>query len=155
MSALRRFIMVMGLLLYVPSALPAQEQDWNQLIEGARREGKVVVSGPPNPDVRRDLPARFKKRFGIPLESIGGRSSVLAGKLRVERRVGTFTVDVAISGTETAATIFYAEKMIEPLRHVPDHVLIPQPGTQYFEFDWDFIFKHKKRVIARMGELLR
>lgn len=38
---------------------------------------------------------------------------------------------------------------------VPDHVLIPQPGAQYFEFDWDFIFKHKKRVIARMGELLR
>ena len=100
MSALRRFIMVMGLLLYVPSAIPAQtqEQDWNQLIACARREGKVVVSGPPNPDVRRDLPARFKKRFGIPLEYIGGRSSVLAGKLRVERRVGTFTLDVAISG---------------------------------------------------------
>ena len=110
MSALRRFIMIMGLLLYVPSAIPAQEQDWNQLIAGARREGKVVVSGPPNPDVRRDLPARFKKRFGIPLEYIGGRSSVFAGKLRVERRVGTFTLDVAISGTETVATIFYEEK---------------------------------------------
>ena len=92
MFALRRFIMVMGLLLYVAPALPAQaqEQDWNQLIEGARREGKVVVSGPPNPDVRRDLPARFKKRFGIPLEYIGGRSSVLAGKLRGFSKVSIF-----------------------------------------------------------------
>ncbi len=38
---------------------------------------------------------------------------------------------------------------------VPPHVISPKPGVDYFEFDWDFILKHKKRVIARMGELLR
>ena len=101
-------------LLTVPAW--GQEKEWNQLIAAARREGKVVVSGPPNPDIRRELPAKFKERFGIDLEYIGGRTSVLAGRLRLERRVGHYTVDVSISGTETAATIFYAEKMIEPLR---------------------------------------
>ena len=38
---------------------------------------------------------------------------------------------------------------------VPPNVIIPKPGVDYFEFDWEFIYKHKKRVISRMGELLR
>jgi len=157
------------------------------------------VSGPPNPDVRRDLPARFKKRFGIPLEYIGGRSSGFskvsifkprphpnAGRLFVNpvprtyvrgfgalpfgevrnihprthvRSVLWFGVNWLASKEGLEA---YARGQLNPTTRadidesfLPPHVIIPKPGVDYFEFDWDFILKHKKRVIARMGELLR
>jgi iron(III) transport system substrate-binding protein len=86
------------------------------MVSAARKQGRVVMSGPTDPRIREALPARFKERFGIAVEYIAGRSSELAARLRNERRSGLYTHDVALSGGETAATIFYAEKMLDPMR---------------------------------------
>src|SRR5687768_11789338 len=51
------------------------EKEWNSLIAGAKKEGKVVLAGFPNPDLRKEIPARFKQRFGIPVEYIGANSN--------------------------------------------------------------------------------
>jgi iron(III) transport system substrate-binding protein len=91
------------------------EQQWNQLIVDAKKEGKVVVLAPPDPEVRQALPAAFKKRFGITLEYIGGRSNESSARLRTERNAGVYTVDVTLSGIQTMATIFYREKMLDPV----------------------------------------
>src|SRR5918911_1626869 len=50
------------------------EPAWNALVQAARREGKVVVKGPPTGAVRTALPAAFKERFGVDVEYIGGPS---------------------------------------------------------------------------------
>lgn len=99
-----------------PSGAPADwEKQWNRLILEARKEGKVVVLAPPDPEVRRALPAAFKNRFGVTLDYIGGRSSESSARLRTERNAGVYTVDVALSGIQTMATIFYREKMLDPV----------------------------------------
>ena len=94
----------------------AQEKGWNRLIAGGRQEGKVVVIGSADPAVRVEIPAKFKARFGVTVEYLGGRSGELMSRLQSERRSGLYTVDVIISGAETASTVLYPEKIIDPLR---------------------------------------
>lgn len=76
----------------------------------------MVILAPPDTQVRQALPAAFKARYGIAVDYLGGRSSESAGKMRAERDAGIYTVDVALAGIQTMATIFYREKMLSPLR---------------------------------------
>jgi ABC-type Fe3+ transport system substrate-binding protein len=95
--------------------VPDWETKWNKLIADAKKEGKVVIIAPPDPQVRNALPKAFKDKYGINVEYIGGRSSETAAKLRAERSAGVHTVDVALSGIQTMAAIFYRENMIDPM----------------------------------------
>jgi hypothetical protein len=96
-----------------------QAQGWEQartrLVAAAQREGKVVILAPPDTQVRQALPAAFKARYGVSVDYLGGRSSESAAKMRAERDAGVYTVDVALAGIQTMATIFYREKMLVPL----------------------------------------
>ena len=92
------------------------EKTWNEILTEAKKEGKVVLIGPPDPVVRRELPAAFKARYGIPIEYLGGRLSQIAARLRVERRVGVYTADAFLGSITTTATILYPEKMLDPLK---------------------------------------
>src|SRR5689334_18874580 len=88
----------------------AQAQDrgkqWDDLVAAAKKEGKVVIIAPSDPQVREAIPAGFKARYGITVEYLGGRSSDMAARLRTERASGVYTIDVALSGTLTMASIF-------------------------------------------------
>jgi iron(III) transport system substrate-binding protein len=92
------------------------EKQWAQLVADAKKEGKVVIVAPPDPEVRQALPAAFKAKYGITVEYLGGRSVETAAKLRAERQAGIYSVDVALSGMLTMASIFYSEKMLDPVR---------------------------------------
>jgi iron(III) transport system substrate-binding protein len=107
--------------------VPDWEKKWNQLVADAKKEGKVVIIAPPDPQVRAALPAAFKAKYGITVDYLGGRSSETAAKMRAERNAGVHTVDVALSGIQTMAAIFYREKMIDP---IDDTVLIHPEVTE-------------------------
>ncbi len=91
------------------------QKQWADWQAGAKKEGRVVVAGSPDPEVRKGLLEGFRAKFGLPLEYLSGRSD-LAEKLKAERQAGLSTVDAFFSGTTTFATILYPEKMLEPLR---------------------------------------
>lgn len=97
------------------------EKQWNQLVTDAKKEGKVVIMAPPDPQVREAIPAAFKARYGITVDYLGGRSNETSARLRTERQAGVYTVDVALSGIQTMATIFYREKMLDSLKPVLIH----------------------------------
>ncbi len=117
-------VLALQFLLLICFAVPAWgqkggwEEKWNGILAAARKEGKVVVGGNPVPDLRRDLPAAFRAKFGVPIEYIGRRGSQVVAQLRVERRAGFNTVDVMLTGMGTAAIILYPEKMLDPLKPV-------------------------------------
>ncbi len=116
------------LMMFAPGAMaqaPDWKKSWDETLAAAKKEGKVVVSGPPSQDLRQTLPTAFKQRFGITLEYLGGRSSETATKLRAERQAGVQTFDVMIAGIQTMATILYREKMLDPLRPV---LILPEVG---------------------------
>ncbi len=107
-------------LLLCASVASAQTSDWksrwDQLAAAAQKEGKVVVLGPPDARVRQEVPAAFKARFGVTVEYIGGRSNEASAKLRAERTAGVYSVDVVFAGSDSMAGVYYAEKMLAPLK---------------------------------------
>jgi ABC-type Fe3+ transport system substrate-binding protein len=110
------------------SGAPADwERQWAELIEGARREGSVVFSGPPTPEVRADVTARFKERFGVDVEYLGGRRGDLITRLRSERAAGLYTVDVVVGGATTIVVEFYPERLIDPIRPALIHPEVTDP----------------------------
>jgi iron(III) transport system substrate-binding protein len=92
-------------------------QGWEETLAAAREEGKVVVSGPPIPELRQVLPAAFKARYGISLEYIAARAGAdSATKMRAERQSGIHSIDVVFAGSQSMALFFHRERMLQPLK---------------------------------------
>jgi iron(III) transport system substrate-binding protein len=106
--------------LLLSNAAMAQSADWqkawDETLAGARKEGKVVVAGPPDTQVRQLLPAAFEARYGIKMEYITGRGSDQGAKLRREREAGIYAVDAVLAGSQTMFTVLHREKMLAPLK---------------------------------------
>jgi iron(III) transport system substrate-binding protein len=105
----------------MPSGAAGWQAEWDALVEAAKREGKLVISGPPTPEVRTALPAAFKERFGIEVEYLGGRTTELMAKLKAERVAGQYTLDAMIAGAQSLYTDGYPERMFDPLPPVLIH----------------------------------
>ena len=110
-----RFL-TLAILLFSSSAFAQDASKWDQLVAAAKEEGKVVVIGPPDARVRKDVPDAFKAKYGITVEYIGGRGSETAAKLRAERSAGVYSADVAFGGSDSMSGTYYAEKFIAPLK---------------------------------------
>jgi iron(III) transport system substrate-binding protein len=127
---------------------PDWQKSWNETLAAAKKEGKVVVTGPPDAQVRKVLPAAFKARYGITLEYLGGRSSEMAAKLRAERGAGAglYTVDVMVGGAQTMATILHAEKMIDPIKPA---LILPEvvDGSKWKKGKIDFLDPEQQYVL--------
>jgi len=119
MATLRN-IAALLLLLAFTSGAQAQFADWqktwDETVAAAKKEGKVVVVGSPDPVMRNEIIPKFTARYGIPLEFIAGSSSQLAGRIQTERSSGIYAVDVFMSGADTTINVLHPQKMIDPLK---------------------------------------
>jgi iron(III) transport system substrate-binding protein len=89
------------------------EQQWDQLVAGAKAEGKVVVYGPPTPETRDRLTAAFEKRFGVALEylAIGGGDA--AARVISEQGAGVYSADAMLAGPDSAFRTLAASGRVE------------------------------------------
>ncbi len=94
----------------------AADKDWSAVVEAAKKEGKVVVAGSPDPVMRNEVIPKFTARFGIQIEFIAGRSSQIVSRLETERGAGIYSIDVFLAGPDTTANELYGGKMIDPLK---------------------------------------
>ena len=94
----------------------AGEKEWDAIVEAAKKEGKVVVAGSPDPVMRNEIIPKFTARFGIPVEFIAGRSSQIVSRVETERASGIYSIDVYLAGPDTTANELYNDKMIDPLK---------------------------------------
>ena len=113
-----------GLLLFVSLVFSAaafaqgktSDKDWASIIEAAKKEGKVVVAGSPDPVMRNEVIPKFTSRFGIPVEFIAGRSSQIVARVETERASGIYSIDIYLAGPDTTANELYRNKFIDPLK---------------------------------------
>ena len=116
----RMALIVMVVLTIASSDLTAQtkasDKDWAAVIDAAKKEGKVVVAGSPDPVMRNDVIPKFTARYGIPVEFMAGRSSEITGRVKTERTAGIYSVDVFLAGPDTTVTALYGDKLIDPLK---------------------------------------
>ena len=87
-------------------------------MDAATKEGKVVVSGPPTDEARKNIPDAFKQRFGIDVEYLGGNSSQLASRIESERAAGQYSIDVSLGGADTFYRSFLTNNWLEPIKPV-------------------------------------
>ncbi len=118
MSRLVFVFLLMGSLTVTPAAAQrkAPDQEWQEILAAAKKEGRVVVVGSPDPVMRNGIIPKFTARFGIPIEFVAGRSSEILARLRNERTAGIYSIDVFLSGPDTTANTLYGEKFIDPLQ---------------------------------------
>jgi ABC-type Fe3+ transport system substrate-binding protein len=101
----------------------AWEAQWNDLLAAARQEGKLVVGGPPSPNTRTSIPARFRERYGIEVEYLGypPNQGEFIERLIRERAAGVNSVDAFIGGAQSIYTIAYPAGITAPIRPVLIH----------------------------------
>jgi iron(III) transport system substrate-binding protein len=116
----RAFILIVILSLMLSTRVFAQskagDKDWQMIVDAAKKEGKVVVAGSPDPVMRNEVIPKFTARFGIPVEFIAGRSSQIVSRVGTERSSGIFSIDVYLAGPDTTANELYGGKMIDPMK---------------------------------------
>ncbi|MGB7949161.1 MAG: hypothetical protein WCH75_15855, partial [Candidatus Binatia bacterium] len=92
------------------------KQKWDAVVAEAKKEGKVVVLGPPGDQIRQAITQGFAKAFpDIGIEFSGARGGELATRVKAERDAGIFSVDILINGTSTANSYFKPMKALDPV----------------------------------------
>src|SRR5204863_3223155 len=81
---------------------PDWQKTWDATLAGAKREGKVVIAGSPDPVMRNEIIPKFTARFGIAVDFIAGRSGQLVERVKIERAAGIYAVDIYMSGPDTS-----------------------------------------------------
>ncbi len=144
-----RVALIGAVLLAIGASQPAQAQPWDpQLVEAAKKEGRVVIAGPPVPPHRQTI-LRFQEAFpGIAVEYSGEFPDRRDPKIMAERKAGRYLWDVVITGV---SSLMYTRD-IPAGYYDPVRPLI-LPENQKDEswiggFEAGFLDKEKKYVFA-------
>ena len=123
-----------------------EKYDWNEVVVAAKKEGKVVVAGSPDPVMRNEVIPKFTARTGITLEFIAGRSSQIVSRVETERSAGIYSVDVFLAGPDTTAIDLYGKKMIDSLKPL---LVLPEvvDGTKWKTGKVWFVDPEEKFVV--------
>src|SRR5262249_13178326 len=94
----------------------AWKQKWDTTLAQAKKEGKVVVFGPPGDRIREALIKGFAKAFpDITMEFSGARGGELATRIKAERDAGIYSVDTGNNVTSPANSYFNPIKALDPI----------------------------------------
>lgn len=105
-----------------PAFAATWERQWEELVITAKKEGRLVMVGSPTGMARVEIPAAFKKNFGITVEYVVvGSSDQIAARLRAERRAGQYNFDVVLAGLRSLTDPSDGENMLEPIKPAVIH----------------------------------
>src|SRR3989339_145884 len=89
-----------------PSIQPQAKQDpgeWKKVLEAAKKEGKIVISGSPGEGWRKSFVDMFQQEYPeIRVEYSGGSGRSFGARLRKEREMGKKLWDLRLGGADTA-----------------------------------------------------
>jgi iron(III) transport system substrate-binding protein len=94
-------LMAMPLPICPAAAAPAWQEEWERVIEAAKKEGKVSVIGPPGADRRDALTSGFEKKYGIGVDYHADSGAGILPRLSAERKAERYLWDVVVTGTTT------------------------------------------------------
>ena len=101
-------------LLCVKSAFSADASDeWKKVLEAAKKDGKVVVGGPPTAVLRQKFKETFEKKFAIEMELISAPGPQNASRAQSEFKAGVKYFDVLHAGSGTLEPLM-RENMLAP-----------------------------------------
>ena len=82
----------------------AHSDDWKKVVDGARKEGKVVMySGAVGNPMSPKIAAAFEAKYGVRMELLEARASELRERVRTEQASGRVLGDVSHNGSTTTS----------------------------------------------------
>ena len=106
---------LLGSAVYGQPSKAVSAPEWDKLIEGARKEGKVTVSLPASAELKRQIEEQFKKRFGIEVEVFTARGSAGVRRMADEFKAGVRHFDLHIGGSSSIISGMLDEGIIDPI----------------------------------------
>ena len=89
--------------------------DWDKIVEAGKKEGKVIASIPPSPELRKLMEIAFTRRYGIGVEFVPARGGAIIQRMVSEAKTGVQYFDLHIGGTESIVTGLLPENVLEPV----------------------------------------
>ena len=113
-------LFLVGVSLFTASAAvaqvaPSRPAEWEKILDAAKKEGKVVVSIPPSPELRKGMEIAFGRRYGISVEFVPARGGAIIRRIVDETKAGIHYFDMHIGGTESIVTGLLPENVLEPV----------------------------------------
>ena len=103
---------------------PDWQKKWQNLLAGAKKEGRVVVYGPPGEQIRNGIVQGFTKAFPeLTVEYSGGAGGEQGTKIRAERDGRIYSVDVFVGGVSTITRVL---KPIKPFDPISGSLVLPE-----------------------------
>jgi ABC-type Fe3+ transport system substrate-binding protein len=118
----------LALALLSASSLSAQspqfrQTEWDKILEAAKKEGKVVASIPPTPELRKLMEIAFSRRYGIATEFVPARGGAVVQRLVSEAKAGVQYFDLHIGGTESVITAMLPENILDA---IDSYLVLPE-----------------------------
>jgi iron(III) transport system substrate-binding protein len=106
-------------MLSVPE-LARAEDDWNKIVEAARKEGRVVLySAFVGLAAHQDLKKDFEATYGITVDILEARASEVRERIRIEQAAGRFAADISENGRTTTTLQIEQDKVFDPFGPLP------------------------------------
>ncbi|MGH7927753.1 MAG: ABC transporter substrate-binding protein, partial [Candidatus Binatia bacterium] len=100
------------------------QKKWQSLLDRAKKEGRVVVYGPPGEQIRNGIVQGFTKIFpDLTVEYVGATGTEHGTKIRSERDAGIYSLDVYLGGVSTISRILLPLKAFDP---ITDSLVLPE-----------------------------
>ena len=118
---------VLGAVLCIAAAQALAEESrqttWQNVLDAARKEGTVVVSGPPGVTQREPIVAGWKKAFpDIAIQYTAARGTEIVDKVVRERSANLYNWDVILASTSPTVFSLVPIHALAPLR---DALILP------------------------------
>lgn len=108
----------------------AKSAEWDKIVDAAKKDGKVVASIPPSPELRKLMEIAFTRRFGIGVEFVPARGGAIIQRMVSEAKSGIQYFDLHIGGTESVVTGLLPENVLDPVE--PYFVLPEVKDSKYW-----------------------
>ncbi|MGH7771895.1 MAG: ABC transporter substrate-binding protein [Candidatus Binatia bacterium] len=126
--------------------------EWEETLEAARKEGKVVAAIPPSAELRKKLEEKVKSKLGFDIELVPAPGPRNASRIASEYKAGVRYFDALIVGTGTALPLVH-DGMIEPLdlyMHLPE---VKDPKNWWGGHIWEDNVSTKRFLYSFIAEV--
>jgi iron(III) transport system substrate-binding protein len=144
-----RFVLVILFLLGTTRAHSAWQEEWEKVLQAAKREGQITVY------VYQFEPVleAFKKSYPeIRVVAVTGTGNQLGKRILAERRAEKYVADVFSGGVSTNFNVLYLGKALDPIRPA---LLLPEvlDESKWYEQKHSYADPENRYVFGYLGNL--
>ena len=139
--------LLLALLLVSPLAAAEWQSEWEKTLAAAKKEGTVVVGIPASSELRTAISAKFKERFGIPIELLSARGPENVTRIITEFTAGVRYFDILVAGGATPISMVAAGAADD----FQSYMILPEvkdPKSWWGGHIWEDNLSGKRQVYA-------